>query len=75
MLYFLNMKILYADVIAIKGWTSTFIAILFFGGLNALLSGLVLESVSDIISSLNGKPAFFVVDRSSDALLKEALSN
>jgi glycosyltransferase involved in cell wall biosynthesis len=73
-LYFINIKIFYPDNIVIRGWTSMFIATLFFGGLNALLSGLIMESGSDIISSINGKPAFFVVDRSSDKYLKESFS-
>lgn len=72
---FIYIKLFYPSSIVIRGWTSIFIATLFFGGLNALLLGLIIESISDIISSINGKPTFFVVDRSSDVFLKKAFSN
>lgn len=57
-----------------KGWTSTILVVLFFGGLSILLISILLESISDIMLSINGKPTFFVVDRSKDEELKTALS-
>lgn len=53
----------------VRGWVSLFLAILFFGGLTALLSGIVLEYISTLVRLAQGKPTFFVVDRSRDHLL------
>jgi len=57
----------------VKGWASLFVVTLFFGGLSTLLTGFVLESVTDILISSKGKPNYFVVDRSNDSILLESL--
>lgn len=74
-LLLVTIKVLYPDSISLLGWTSTTLAILFFGGLNAFLSGLNLESTSDMVSNVNGKPSFFIVDRSKDGLLKDTIAS
>lgn len=56
-----------------KGWASTILVILFFGGLSVILLGFVLEILSDIVLSINGKPTFFVVDRNKDSQLAHSL--
>jgi glycosyltransferase involved in cell wall biosynthesis len=53
-----------------RGWLSLFLAILFFGGLTALLVGIVLEYISTLLRLAQGHPTFFVVDRSRDRLLE-----
>jgi len=57
--------------IPIRGWTSTILSILFLGGLCAFLLGVVLEYLTNILLHTHGKPTFFVVDRSSDALIRD----
>lgn len=55
--------------IPVEGWTSLFLALLFFSGLLAVLSGIILEYISVILLHIQGKPTFFVVDRLSDRIL------
>ena len=71
----LGSTILNMNTIINKGWSSLILVMLFFGGLSSLLIGFVLESISDLSLSVNGKPTFFVVDRSKDALLKKGLQS
>jgi glycosyltransferase involved in cell wall biosynthesis len=55
-----------------EGWASLMSVNLFFGGVLAMLLGLVLEFVRTGLFHGQGKPAFFVVDRSKDAPLRQA---
>jgi len=63
------------QAIAVRGWLSTFSAILFFGGLNAMLVGIALEHLSIILLKAQGKPSFFLVDRSRDRVLRECFAS
>lgn len=63
-------KLYMGEEIAIQGWSSTIISIYFFGGLSCLFLGIIIESLSEVLLKSKGKPAFFVVDRSSDKKLK-----
>jgi len=63
----------YNDLEMIRGWSSTFTAILFFGGTISLIIGFVLETTAQLLNNSNGKPTFFTIDRSSDITLKEIL--
>ncbi len=45
------------------------LAILIIGGCTILMIGIVLEYLSVLVQRAHGKPVFFIVDRSSDALL------
>ena len=70
----LGSKILYnkffdPESIPVQGWTSLFLTLLFFSGLLAVLSGIILEYISVILLHIQGKPTFFVVDRLSDRIL------
>lgn len=56
------------------GWASLMSVNLFFGGTLAILLGLVLEFARTGLFHGQGKPAFFVVDRSTDGVLREAAS-
>jgi polyisoprenyl-phosphate glycosyltransferase len=53
----------------VKGWSSLIVAILFLGGLSLLLLSVILEYLSIILLHTQGKPTFFVVDRSLDRIL------
>jgi len=65
-LYTIVSVLLKMETVLHKGWASTILAVIFFGGLSILLTAIVLESISDIGLNLNGKPTYFVVDRSQD---------
>ena len=56
--------------IDVRGWTSLFTGVMFFGGILTFLIGIVLEYLTNIVLHSQGKPVFFVVDRSSDELLR-----
>jgi glycosyltransferase involved in cell wall biosynthesis len=56
----------------VRGWTSLILTITFFGGTIIFLIGILLEYLSILVLRAHGKPLFFVVDRSSDAILKDA---
>jgi glycosyltransferase involved in cell wall biosynthesis len=62
-------KLFYPESIPVEGWTSLFLALMFFSGLLAILSGIVLEYISVILLHIQGKPTFFVVDRLTDRFL------
>jgi len=47
--------------------------ILLFGGFTVILLGFILEILSDIALSINGKPNFFVVDKSNDVHVAKSL--
>lgn len=73
--YSLYSSVFHSETMLIRGWASTILVVLFFSGLICLLLGFILESVSDLVITNNGKPTFFVVDRSKDAQLREILRN
>ncbi len=72
--YAISATIMKFETVLNKGWTSTILTVLFFGGLTTLLLGFTLETISEVLLSVNGKPTFFVVDRSKDKALKALLS-
>jgi glycosyltransferase involved in cell wall biosynthesis len=68
---FLINKLFYPETIPVVGWTSTFLALMLFGGILAILLGIALEYLTIIMLHTQGKPTFFIVDRSSDRTLAE----
>lgn len=48
------------------GWASQMVATLFFGGFIALMNSIMLEYLTSLVLSANGKPVFFIVNRSLD---------
>jgi len=70
-LYMLGQKLSYPASIDVRGWLSLFLGIVFFGGLSSFLLGVVLEYLSTLLLQSQGKPTFFVVDRTRDAILRE----
>jgi len=57
------------------GWASLMSVILFYGGGISLLLGFILEFVRTSMFHSQGKPTFFVVDRSTDEELNKAISS
>jgi glycosyltransferase involved in cell wall biosynthesis len=56
-------------VVDVQGWASIVIISSFLGGLSLLLISIMIEYISIILLHTQGKPTFFVVDRSKDKLL------
>jgi len=60
------------EIIEVEGWTSLMIVILAFGSVSVFILGLIAEFLHMSMLQLQGKPSFFVVNRSSDPkLIKE----
>jgi glycosyltransferase involved in cell wall biosynthesis len=69
-IYTVILKFAYPEMLTVEGWASVIISVLFLGGFNALLSGLIIENLSVVLMQSLGKPNFFEVDRRTDALLR-----
>ena len=67
-------RLLMPHLIATQGWASQMLAITFFGGFCIFLLGILLEYVSIMVMRSNGRPLFFIVDRSSDEQLRALLT-
>jgi len=64
-------KLISPDTIDVIGWTSSMLAILFFGGFITFMISLALEYLSTLVQAAHGRPRFFTVDRSVDAPLSD----
>ena len=64
-------KLFFPENISAAGWTSLMILGLFFGGAISFFIGIILEYTGVILLQLQGKPTFFVVDRTSDNMLQD----
>jgi glycosyltransferase involved in cell wall biosynthesis len=67
-------RLLSPESIPVQGWTSLFLTVLFFGGILSLLIGVVIEYLAVVMLHTQGKPTFFVIDRSSDYVLRPYFS-
>ncbi len=67
--YILIRQLVFGIVPPIAGWSSLMVVSLFFGGIITLMIGILTEILSSVILHTQGKPVFFIVDRSSDRLL------
>jgi glycosyltransferase involved in cell wall biosynthesis len=56
-----------------RGWASLISVTLFYGGIFSLLLGFVLEFATVNMFQGQGRPTFFIVDRSTDETLKKEL--
>ncbi len=74
-LHFLYLKIYDPEAIPVRGWTSLYLTLLFMGGLTSTLLSIIIEYLSSISLQNQGKPLFFMVDRSSDALIQKFLNH
>lgn len=63
-------KFLSDHPVVVEGWTSLMIVILGFGSVSIFMLGLIIEFMHMSVQQLQGKPTFFVVDRSFDAKLR-----
>jgi polyisoprenyl-phosphate glycosyltransferase len=70
-IYFLFLRYFAPMSIEVQGWTSLILAISFFGGLSAFMLGIALQYLSSMILRVHGKPTFFTIDRSADAVAAE----
>lgn len=59
--------------VAVEGWSSLMVVILGFGGFSVFFLGEIVELVYMTMSQLQGKPTFFVVNRTSDSKLAQEL--
>jgi hypothetical protein len=55
--------------VSVEGWTSLMLVMLAFGSISIFMLGLIVEFLHMSMLQLQGKPTFFVVDRSSDSNL------
>lgn len=67
------LKFLAPERIGVQGWTSLVLVVLFFGGLTSMLLSIVLEFLTNMSLHTQGKPTFFVVNRSADEILRRSL--
>ena len=58
----------------VPGWTSLMIVILAFGSVSMFMLGLIVEFLHTSTLQLQGKPTFFVVNRTSDPKLVEEVN-
>ena len=66
-------KLIDPEFVDVRGWTSLFVSIMFLGGMACFLLGVVLEYLKSVVLHVQGKPPFFVVDRSLDPVVLEHL--
>ncbi len=59
-------KIVSPSTIAVQGWSSLALLVLFFGGMLMFMCGLMLEYVSVLLLHTQGKPSYFVVAHAPD---------
>jgi glycosyltransferase involved in cell wall biosynthesis len=66
-------KYFYPELIPIQGWASTIIILLAVNSVVAIQCGLAMKYLSLILQRSQGRPTFFVVDRSTDRDLLKSL--
>lgn len=71
--YILSASLFFNMNTGVRGWSSLIVVVLFFGGITTFMTGILLEYIAVILLHTQGKPAFFIVDRRSDALLSKWL--
>jgi len=69
-LYTVALKLITPEAVDVAGWASVFVMVLFLGGLNAFLTGVVLEHLSLVLMQAHGKPTFFEIDRGKDEVAR-----
>lgn len=67
--YVAFMELFFPGVFGARGWSSLIVSNMVFGGMTLLLITAVLEYLSILVLRAQGKPTFFVVDRSRDAAI------
>ncbi len=69
--YITAQELLFPGSFGQKGWGSLMVVNLVFGGAALFLIGAVLEYLAVLVLRAQGKPVFFVIDRSGDARIAE----
>lgn len=70
-----GLRVVAPGEVAVQGWASLMSAILFYGGSALLVGTVVLTFLINVYQQSIGKPSFFVVDRSRDRAILEALKD
>jgi polyisoprenyl-phosphate glycosyltransferase len=65
----LILKLAFPNSIQVEGWASVMIMMLILNGLVALQCGIAVKYLSLVLQKSQGRPTYFVVDRSGDASL------
>lgn len=65
--YVMFREFIYPGVFGSRGWSSLIVSSMMFGGMTLFLVSAALEYLSILVLRAQGKPTFFVVDRSGDA--------
>lgn len=73
MLLVILQKIFRQDMVLLQGWASIMVAILFIGGIILFFLSLIIEYLGIILLQIQGKPTFFLADRSMDQAWLNAL--
>lgn len=70
-----GLKVAAPDFIPVQGWASTMILLLTLSSLLSIQCGIATKYLSVILQRTQGRPTFFVVDRSADFALAEQLTS
>jgi glycosyltransferase involved in cell wall biosynthesis len=62
-------KIIWPDMVSVRGWASLMVSLMFFSGVNIAIIGIALQYLSTLVQRAHGRPTFFVIDRSGDRRL------
>ena len=68
-----TMKLFYPSLIPVQGWASTIVIMLVVNSLIALQCGIAMKFLSLILQRSQGRPTFFIVDRTGDQALFDVL--
>lgn len=71
--FIVGIKLVTPQHINVRGWSSLFVVISFFGGVLALISSVILEYVLNIVSNAVKKPVYFEINRDSDLVIADFL--
>lgn len=71
--YVAFMEFFSPGVFGARGWSSLIVSSMMFGGMTLFLVSAALEYLSILVLRAQGKPTFFVVDRSGDAVIASYL--
>lgn len=69
--YFFALQVFAPGVIDVEGWTSLFVGLCLSTGLLSVMLGICLQYLSTLVLKAHGHPTFFVLDRSSDQVLRK----
>lgn len=71
--YVVVKEVFFPGTFTARGWSSLIVSNMVFGGMTLFLLSAALEYLSILVLRAQGKPTFFVVDRSGDAVIASYL--